>query len=1121
MAGNAVTISIGADISDLVAKLALSKRELSAATAEMNRLAKEVIAGGEGAAAARDKLTDYAAKVASAQSYVGSLSGSLKKAQADAKDFGQAAGLAGWQMQQLGTQGLDAAQSLALGMPPLQVLLQQGPQILGVLQTVQGGVGAAVGSLGSKMLGVLSPANLVIGAFGALGVAGVANLIRVQAEASAAKTAVQSLAGAIAAAGNAGGFQSLTKDIEDFFRIAGPAAQDRNGIYAFGRPLFGARDTLNVSELQEYGARVGQIKGSSRELLLDFGRLAIEMKNAFPSEFKDRADTVVKALEDPDKAAKALMETMNNLSAAERARVELVLRDGDLGDKRAEALTLVAEKMRQERSATILSAEAQRVKEKFGGDLTNGIHRMVAEQENLLRSGERLSPMEGFLTAEFTKQVRAVNNLDDAFRSLADSMREIPQTIDGAIQKAAGLADRLGTLPGRLEEVERNLRGLRGGVGAAPVAAATSERDLLIRTVYGEAGAEGVEGQAAVASVIRNRLQSGRFGGSLSGVITAPGQFNGSPTDDRYGGRARALQAGSAEYEAIGRIVDEVLAGQRPDPTGGALNFYNPDLAAPAWGEAMSGKTRIGGHVFGTAGARFNPQAAPLPGQTPEQFAKTTAAIKEQEDARQRLLDKQAGGAAPQQAEYEIAKRNAEGKKNELKDEQQRLAALQQQRDVTNDLEEKNRLQLDIDRKQADIGEKKLALQRAENAAEIARVGASDPQKKRNLVVEQAERDRSRFEPGTEGFLAANARIEAADRELAQTRASIARSSAETRFGVARDALQREEQAIRQAAADGKLTEAQKVSALQSVIARREQLELQHQSWLQQNVYQNDAAAFSAAEDRKTAILAKSAAERRQLEAASRRDIEQQYRQSYGQIGDSIAGTITGVLAGTTTLRDGMRGILLQLVQQFLASRIRIVTDWLAGVTAQVAATTAGETTKTAAVAAGTAARTGLETSAAATSGLSIVSGILKSIFASAAQVFAGIFGFLSPVMGPAAVGPALAGQATVLGVASALPSFDVGSWELSSDMIAKVHKGEMIVPAGPAAAWRSALDRGPVGAGGAGVAVNPSINVTIPAMDGQSVRKFFKSHGREMSRTISEGVRLGAHLGSRRLRDT
>jgi spore germination cell wall hydrolase CwlJ-like protein len=50
-------------------------------------------------------------------------------------------------------------------------------------------------------------------------------------------------------------------------------------------------------------------------------------------------------------------------------------------------------------------------------------------------------------------------------------------------------------------------------------------RDLLIRTVIGEAGAEPDEGKAAVAGVVLNRLRSGDYGDSVAKVVLAKNQF--------------------------------------------------------------------------------------------------------------------------------------------------------------------------------------------------------------------------------------------------------------------------------------------------------------------------------------------------------------------------------------------------------------------------------------------------------------------------------------------------------------------------------------------------------------------------------------------------------------------
>lgn len=196
---------------------------------------------------------------------------------------------------------------------------------------------------------------------------------------------------------------------------------------------------------------------------------------------------------------------------------------------------------------------------------------------------------------------------------------------------------------------------------------------------------------------------------------------------------------------------------------------------------------------------------------------------------------------------------------------------------------------------------------------------------------------------------------------------------------------------------------------------------------------------------------------------------------------------------------------------------MKIVADWLAGLATQAAATVTAQTTQTAAVAAGAGARTGLEQTAAAASNTAAIGSVMKSIMASAGETFAGIFGFLSPVMGPAAAGPAAAGQAAVMAVAG---SFAVGSWQLPNDMIAQVHKGEMIVPAAQTP-WAQSLTANSAGGGeqsGGDVHVHHSTNFNVSAMDAQSVRQFFKDNSKRIMRTISEGVRTGAHLGLSKL---
>lgn len=127
------------------------------------------------------------------------------------------------------------------------------------------------------------------------------------------------------------------------------------------------------------------------------------------------------------------------------------------------------------------------------------------------------------------------------------------------------------------------------------------DRDLVIRTLIGEAGREPIEGQAAVVGVIRNRMNEGRYGGrSAADVVLAPKQFE--PWQTRRS-ELLSYSPDSPAYKRAASIVDGVFSGQIPDYSGGATHFLNPDIvmqrrggSLPSW---ANGETaRIGGHAF-------------------------------------------------------------------------------------------------------------------------------------------------------------------------------------------------------------------------------------------------------------------------------------------------------------------------------------------------------------------------------------------------------------------------------------------------------------------------------------------------------------------------------------------
>lgn len=111
-------------------------------------------------------------------------------------------------------------------------------------------------------------------------------------------------------------------------------------------------------------------------------------------------------------------------------------------------------------------------------------------------------------------------------------------------------------------------------------AALAKDRALLAAIIFCEAGGEPYEGKVAVGAVIMNRVRSGRFPNTISGVIYQRGQF-GPVVTGKLGRVIAAGKTTSACYKA----ADAALSGE--NPIGSRLYF----------GNGNSGY-RIGGHYF-------------------------------------------------------------------------------------------------------------------------------------------------------------------------------------------------------------------------------------------------------------------------------------------------------------------------------------------------------------------------------------------------------------------------------------------------------------------------------------------------------------------------------------------
>ena len=140
-----------------------------------------------------------------------------------------------------------------------------------------------------------------------------------------------------------------------------------------------------------------------------------------------------------------------------------------------------------------------------------------------------------------------------------------------------------------------------------------NDRDMMIRTIAGEAGNQPPLGQAAVAHVIMNRVADGGYGNGVQGVLTAPvkpgsayKQFSvwNAPGMQESSSTARSLSPTDPQYASIGSIVDKVHSGLIPDPTNGATHYYAPQSMQggrpPPWAGplAAQNKVKIGDQLF-------------------------------------------------------------------------------------------------------------------------------------------------------------------------------------------------------------------------------------------------------------------------------------------------------------------------------------------------------------------------------------------------------------------------------------------------------------------------------------------------------------------------------------------
>ncbi len=123
-----------------------------------------------------------------------------------------------------------------------------------------------------------------------------------------------------------------------------------------------------------------------------------------------------------------------------------------------------------------------------------------------------------------------------------------------------------------------------------PPVSADADLACLAGAIYFESKGEPLDGQLAVANVVINRMQSGRFPRSICAVVTQPGQFSFV-----RGGRVPSVSLKHSGYRTAMAVAQVAMDGHWESPVAKAM-FFHARRVSPGW--RLTRVAAIGGHVF-------------------------------------------------------------------------------------------------------------------------------------------------------------------------------------------------------------------------------------------------------------------------------------------------------------------------------------------------------------------------------------------------------------------------------------------------------------------------------------------------------------------------------------------
>ncbi|PWB80647.1 MAG: hypothetical protein C3F11_17295 [Methylocystaceae bacterium] len=711
--------------------------------------------------------------------------------------------------------------------------------------------------------------------------------------------------------------------------------------------------------------------------------------------------------------------------------------------------------------------------------------------------------------------------LEGAQRSYYDGQRKITQELERRISVLGGEAAAIRNLIPPLEEVRQKATEIAKAYNTPSAQIESTIGQLkTLRAATQEATADaaqmirGFESFDPVAKWDKNHFRMGFGSDTLteeSGKVreVVAGMTTTVEAAERDLSR-RLAELQSGLVSTMGEGWDHISDRAKASVTSIVYNYGigNKTLISELKTAAMEGDAAVadvirrrandnGGINAGRRNREADNIAAKMSVETERHLGEATDIAR---DRAVQLVTARENGKEIQKQELELAKQAAQGVRDDVEAQKQKIVLLEKQLDTA------RKAAAEVDKKTgAKPGSSEPA--QAEIQAEMHLSNAKSQLRELEIsrMRAQAQLEAAGYEAGTKkryeilsSELAKEAELRAQEpdklREVEQrkiavqdefdkTRARQDQMAADERLQRTLTDLREEADFARQMASMKQLSDDDLRTSLLRNLELRKAAEREYQEEVKK-IWGEGAPEFDKAQKRLVQITSREAAERLSIERQANMKSFAEFNSTFQNIYQSISSAMLGVVTRQQTMAQAMRSILQNMSQMVLGELVKKAAAWTAAQAVELTSTTATEAGKTAAVGAGESARTGL-TAASSVSQLATRAGsMLKSILSSAAEAFAGVFAFLSPTMGPAAAGPAAASQSAIMAAATGIGMYDVGAWNLPNDQLAFVHKNELIMPATEAGALRNLLS-----SGGAGAAPQVTINNNAP---GVSVRPEF-----------------------------